>query len=611
MDNFDPEDFNTGGGNSGNTSADTSIKAYDGQTADDAANDKVGSNKDLFWELNDFTTDIVVTYNDTQATVETANSDVKYITSGAHVVLDLKTGDVSGANVVVKGTSGDGSLKIYGSNKFKLTLSGVDLTSSKGPAINDQCGKRVFLHLTEGTTNRLTDCAEYGTDIYSASTDEDRKGCFFSEGNVIVSGSGTLVIAGKYKHGLCSDGAIYVRPGATIAVTEAAKNAIHANGDSDDNMGITVTGGLIYASCTATAGKCIKCDMDVLVSGGTLDLYTSGGAEYDTDEKDTSSASCIKSDKNITITGGTLTCKSVGTAGKGLKADGNITIGEEGTDGPTLTVATTGGTYSYNGTKAMGGPGGGGMMPGGGGNSSSGITSKAKAIKAEGIIKINSGELTISTAQDGAEGIESKTKSTGSVVFNGGRTFVQAYDDAVNSAGQISFQGGYVFAYSTGNDAVDSNYGSTNSIVVNGGALVAHGVKSPEEGIDADNARYLTFTKGTVFSSGGIQSNSGSPSCSMPVIQLSNYSLSKGYFTVTDSTGKVMMSVYVPRSMSACYSYVAADFASNTTYSYGVLSSLSDSYSPATKWDSYMYWGGTLSGLSGSFTTSTGYSTAK
>lgn len=142
--------------------------------------------------------------------VECADSSVLCHVNGAYVALDMLTHEVSGVEVVVKGKSENGGLKIYGEKKFKLTMAGVELTSQQGPAINSQCKKRIFVHLQEGTTNRLTDVETYTQDSFyldaSVADDEDRKGCFFSEGNLIFSGTGVMVVAGKYKHGIVTDG---------------------------------------------------------------------------------------------------------------------------------------------------------------------------------------------------------------------------------------------------------------------------------------------------------------------------------------------------------------------------------------------------------------------
>ena len=244
---------------------DSVISAWDGEKADDAHLDVVGTDADFYHEANSFTSTVTVTYNGSSASVETSNSKIKYDATGAYVTVDMQTNSVSNVEIIVKGKSDDGGLKIYGEKKFKLTLNGVELTSQKGPAINSQCKKRIFVHLQEGTTNRLTDVATYTDDAYylDASVDEDRKGCFFSEGNLVFSGTGTLVVAGKYKHGIVTDGYFWMRPGVTIAITEAAKNGIHVKGDSDDNIGVYVKGGLIYANISSDAGKGIKTDMNL------------------------------------------------------------------------------------------------------------------------------------------------------------------------------------------------------------------------------------------------------------------------------------------------------------------------------------------------------------
>lgn len=490
----------------------------------------------------------------------------------------MATNSVSGVAIYVQGTTSDGGLKIYGNKKFKLVLNGTDITSTKGPAINDQCHKRVFVHLTEGTTNRLTDAATYSDDSFyisgaSAST-EDRKGCFFSEGNMIFSGSGVLVVNGKNRHGICTDGSFVLRPGTTIVVESAEKNGIHVKGDEDDAIGVLIKGGLIYESIACAAGKGIKCDSDITTTGGTLIINTSGNAVYSDEEKDTSSASCLKSDKNINLIAGTLTGVSTGQAGKGIKADGNIAIGDEKGNGPVISLTTSGSSYGSSSGSQPGGFGNFGGFGGPGTGSSSSASSKAKAMKAEGTITINGGDITISTAKDGAEGIESKTKSAESIVVNGGDIYLKCYDDAINSAGAIIFNGGRTYAISTGNDAVDSNYGQTGAVTINGGTLIAASSKgSPEEGIDADNAT-LKVTGGYLFTIGGAQSSTpsvpNSTTATQPTALLKSVSLTSGsYMTVFDSNGKTIWTIKMPFSFSKSYSLLSCPaFTKGSSYTF-------------------------------------------
>lgn len=501
---------------------DATIYSYSGEMADDASNDIVGTNEDLYWEANSFTEKVYVTYNGTNATVVTSNSDILYNVNDAYVTIDMLTNSVKNVDIIVSGKSSDGQLKIYGNKKFKLTFNGVELTSTKGPAINDQCKKRAFVHITEGTTNQLTDVSSYTAEPYyidsSASGDEDRKGCFFSEGNLIFSGTGVLIVEGKYKHGIATDGCMYVRPGVTIAVTDAAKNAIHVKGDSDDGIGIYIGGGLIYANTSATAGKGIKTDMNAEIAGGKLMLNTSGGSEYDSDEKDTSSPAGIKTDGDVIISGGTHVLKSTGTGGKGINADGEVRI-----TGGTTTVTTTGGKYTY----------------------SSKLTSSPKGVKADGNITVSGGCLNISVTgvSDGSEGLESKSTLT----ITGGEVYSYAYDDAVNASTAINISGGKLYAYAINNDGIDSN----GSLTISGGLVIGVGTSSPEGGIDCDNSNNFKVNGGTVISVGGTLQSSPSSSSQQRSVIYNGVSVSKGSkICVQNSSGTPVLTFGFPRTMS-------------------------------------------------------------
>jgi hypothetical protein len=503
---------------------DSTISAWAGQTATDAADDVAGTDEDFYYEANKFKHTVKITYAGDAATVESPNADILVHQTGAYVTVDMATNTVSGVEVIVSGQSDDGALKLYGSKKFKLTLNGVTLTSQRGPALNSQCKKRMFLHLADGTTNALTDPAKYKDDAYyldeSAKDDEDRKGCLFSEGNLIVSGHGTLTVAGRKKHAICTDGYLWTRPGSTLVVTEAAKNAIHVKGDEDDGIGVCINGGLIYAHVASTAGKCIKTDLDVAIHGGTLLLNTTGESTYDEDDQDTSSAACIKTDGGITIDGGSLTLKSSGTGGKGLNADGDITIA-----GGETTVTTTGGKYYYT----------------------QDLTSSPKGVKADGNVNITGGKLNISVTgqSDGSEGLESKATMT----ISGGETYVYAYDDAINASSAINITGGKVYAYALNNDGIDSN----GSLTISGGVVIAVGASSPECGIDVDNGNYFKINGGTVMAvAGGSLQNRPSSASTQCSVEYSGFSLAKGQkVAVLDGEGSPLLTLALPKTLSS------------------------------------------------------------
>lgn len=468
--------------------ADTSISRWTGLWATDADRDIVGNNSDFYHELNTFDNIVTVRFNGSSAVVEKSNSSINTHIDGAYVTLDMQSNSVSGVKVVVSGSTSDGGLKVYSDKKYMLMLNGVDITSKRGCAINSQAKKRVFLHLGSGTTNRLTDASTYTSDSYTlaGSVNEDRKGAFFAEGHIILSGQGALVVRGKQRHAIATDGYYYQRPGTTVAVLESQKNGIHIKGDDDDNIGAQICGGAIYADIASTAGKGMKCDLGIVIEGGQIEVNTSGNAYYDSEEADTSSAAGIKSDTNIHIKNGSFNLKSSGSGGKGITCDNSLTI-----DGGDITISTTGKRYSYT----------------------SQLTSSPKGIKADGDIYINGGKINISVTGtgDGCEGLESKK----TITINGGDIIVASYDDGINAASAITINGGRIYAHGSNNDGIDSN----GTIVVNDGLVIGVGGTAPETGIDVDRNDQWKIYGGTVIGFGGsMMASPGSSSTQCMVI---------------------------------------------------------------------------------------------
>ena len=546
-----------------NPDVNSDVAPWTGVWASDAAMDTVGSDADFCYEANSFSNLVVVTFNGTTASVESSNSNIKTNVSGAYVTIDMLTNSVSGVEIVALGSSTDGGLKIYGDKKFKLTLSGLDLTSKKGPAINSQCKKRMFLHLTNGTTNRIADAANYTDDAYTlpGSYDEDRKGAFFSEGHIIVSGQGALVAEGNFKHAIATDGYYYQRPGTTIVVTAAAKNALHVKGDDEDMIGAWFKGGMFYARVTSTAGKGVKCDYDIVIDGGKFDVETSGNAEYDSTEADTSSAAALKSDTHIEINGGDLVFKSTGSGGKCINCDGSLTINDGN-----LNLTTTGKRYEYN----------------------KNTTSSPKAIKVDGAIIINGGvtDINVTGASEGSEGMESKS----SITFNGGEMMVKSYDDGINAKSDITINGGKIYTYGTNNDGMDSN----GKLTMKGGLVIGVGSNAPETGVDVDVSSNWKIEGGTMIGFGGSMMASPSTASSQCMLVYNGLSATAGQeITLLDSSNNVIVSFEYPLTKSGATLLLSCpEIVKNSTYKVWQGGTIVD---PADEW---MYWSieGTMSG---------------
>lgn len=341
------------------------------------------TDKDLNPDLNPWEATVKVTFDDTRVNVE-GQSDAKINASINGTNVDLALGSEKLIKVIITGTSANGSVRLTGDRKHLIELDNLNLTSADRPAINDQNSKRMFL-MVKGK-NCLTDGPAY------APTTEDRKGCLFAESHIVVCGDGSLEITGKYRHGLVTDGFLYVNPGVTIKVADAKKNAIHVKGSNSANnsyRGIEIAGGTITALTSAPSGKAIKCDGGVVISGGTVNLACLGDATIDPADGTLSSPACIKSDLSVSISDKAIVkLDASGTGAKGINADGNISL-----SGGSLEVSLTGAAVAQ-----------------------SGDTSTPKGIIAHKELTVSGGIITISATGPGSSAIEADISAS----FTGG-----------------------------------------------------------------------------------------------------------------------------------------------------------------------------------------------
>lgn len=236
------------------------------------------------------TTDtIYITWNGQVATQEGSHEGVAISQENGYVTVNSTVKDIT---YLLSGT-GQGQLTIYGTNRHQLILNNLSLTCADGPSINNQCKKSCFVQL-QGT-NSLTDGSTYAT------SDEDRKAAFFSEGQMIFSGGGILTVTGNYKHAIASDDYIQFTESTGTLTLKAASDGIHAND------GIFVNGGKLTIN---TTDECIRTDSNTIaITGGTIIAISQSEA--------------IESKGTITISGGCVYAKSVDDA---INSAGDLTI---------------------------------------------------------------------------------------------------------------------------------------------------------------------------------------------------------------------------------------------------------------------------------------------
>ena len=436
-----------------------------------------------------FTRMVTVTYSTGgEAAVKGASSDISVSVSGNHVTVSN-----TGSECVVyklTGTAADGSFTLSSSKKQAIWLSGVSITSRTGAAINNQSGKRTFVFV-EGS-NTLSDSSSAA---YSTTGDTDMKGVFFSEGQLLFSGNGTLTVNAdnaKSKSGIVSDDYVRFMSGPTVRVV-AGTGAGHGVRGKEY---VQISNGTLDITTKAAMKKGIGSDDYVLVEGGTSTITVSGGVAYDSEEAEYKGSAGIKADNYFAMTGGVLAITNTGNGGKGISAGSydydsqTHAVADSYISGGTLTIKTTGSEsndVSSKGIKI-------------GWVTKSGSGDRAKVTGYAGNLKISGGKITVSCSK--SEGIESK----GNMVFTGGETYVSSTgDDAINAQAELNVSGGYIYAYSSANDAMDANH----DMKLSGGYVFAVTTKgSPEVALDAntESGYKLYINSGaTVVAYGGLE----------------------------------------------------------------------------------------------------------
>ena len=434
--------------------------------------------------------DIVDTSADRTVTIVFSTSGTASVSgTGSGVTATVNGNDVTITNsgdskimYILSGTTTDGFLKIYSGRKQSISLNNASITNSRGAAINVQGlaetpnkGKRVDLILNGN--NMLHDGSTYSL----TPSGEDEKAALFSEGQIVISGNGSLNVTAIGKGGITSDDWVKFVSGS-VEVSSASGHGVRGKDY------IIVSGGTLDISVSADGKKGFSSDSLIRFEGGNTTMTITGNTVVTTTNgvKDTSGTAGVKADHLFEMVDGILTITNSGKGGKGISCDGPAYF-----RGGVVNITVTGQNF---GSSGGGWPGGGG--PGGwGGNSNNSVG--AKGIKADGNIEISGGIITVTASNH--EGIETK----GTLNVTGGEVYSKSSDDAINSASTMTITGGYVCAYSTGNDGLDAN----GNLYIQGGVVYAIGKSSPEMAIDANTERgyKLYIQGGTIIAIGNLE----------------------------------------------------------------------------------------------------------
>ena len=385
-------------------------------------------------------TTTTVSGSDTSSTITTTDTiSVVFSTSGNATVSGASSEQsvsISGNGVTIvnsssnaityqlSGTTTDGYFKVYSGKKQQIVLNGVSITNPSGAAINVQgttsdpsSGKTVYLVLNG--TNSIADGGSYS----SSSGDEDEKATLFSEGVIVISGSGSLTVTAKGKSGIASDDYINFVSG-TVAVNSTASTYV-TNGDTTkvaglkSNDGFIMNDGTLTVSCSGTGAKGISSDGTATFNGGTVTVTVTG------------SNFGSSSGGNHGGPGGGQS-SSNGVSAKGIKFDGDIVV-----NGGTVLVEC----------------------------------SNDEGIETKGTLTVNGGHV-YSHASDDA------INSASTLTINGGYVCAHSSgNDGIDANGNCYIKGGVVYAIGASSPevAIDANTEKEYKLYVQGGTIIAIG----------------------------------------------------------------------------------------------------------------------------------------
>lgn len=349
----------------------------------------------------DMPKNLTVTYADAKATVVNPYylDGVSSTIDGAYVTIN-NTDTTTERTVVLTGSTTDGGFTYNGKYKTTISLDGVSITSTKGAAIDIECGKRIALEIKKGTVNTLVDC-EGGK----------QKAALYCKGHMEIDKAGTLNVTGNSKHAISAKeyvqlkkaegtinilgsksdgihcGQYFVGNGYTVNISNIAGDGIQAEAETLDagetweedylNGSMLIQGGTYNISVSADDCDALKADTTITINSAkqttSLTLTTTGAADKGIKSKgsinisestiqitqsgskiiasdDVSYATAIKATDDVNITAGTITIENTADGGKGVSADGNINISGDATV-LNITANGTGGTYELDGTE--------------------------------------------------------------------------------------------------------------------------------------------------------------------------------------------------------------------------------------------------------------------
>ena len=231
----------------------------------------------------------------TGATAECATETV-YISE------DNKITITRAGTYAVSGTLNDGQIYVdcVDAGQVDLVLNGVDITNNDGSCIVIKNATEAVITLYEGTVNTLTDGDSY---TFEKAGDDEPDSVIFSKEDLIMNGTGKLVVNANYAGGIYSKDGLKIDEGEyqITSTTHGIKGKDY----------LTINGGTIDIHAIGDGIKSSNVESELVgyveINGGTLNIYSEDEA--------------IQAVSRVTINGGNITVQSLNN---GIKSAGDI-----------------------------------------------------------------------------------------------------------------------------------------------------------------------------------------------------------------------------------------------------------------------------------------------
>lgn len=278
---------------SGTTAADSSVGTT-ATTSSATATDTAASNSSFSTNVKSGEKlDVDTHYSEQDLSWDTSSEtaiDLSNPTATDGVTVEDGTLTITKAGTYKLSGEYQGQIKIEtaDSDAVRLVLDNANITNSSGAALNVVNADEVILYSASGTTNTISDGADY-----TATGENDPDAVVYSKADLTIAGEGTLKVNGNHEDGIhTSDGLVIASGtlevnaantgikgkdyvdilGGTINVT-AQQDGIKSTNDTDEGKGWTR---LSNGTVTVNAGDDgFKASRVVEISGGSLTVEQS------------------------------------------------------------------------------------------------------------------------------------------------------------------------------------------------------------------------------------------------------------------------------------------------------------------------------------------------